>query len=182
MKWGYQRAILLAYARTFDSSARLMPQSHWFWRIVMFLAFWLPKGRFAQTIGPLVGIPDDWSMRKARRVIPHEVAGHVRQQRWFGLGIHPWVGLLPWALVYCLLLFPFKLAYFRYRLELHADKQKWRALLRSGEMGPDQVIDRARRFAKTVSGKMYLWPWFEGLVMRGFLRAAKRVIEEHHAR
>lgn len=181
MKWGYQRAAVEAYARGFDRTARLMPHSHWFWRAVLFVAFWIPRGRFAQTLGPLVGIPDEWDVEKVKRLIPHEVGGHVRQFRWFGLGIHPWVGLPGMALVYGLLFFPVCLAYFRYRLELHADSVKWRTLLKEGKASPSDIMGRAQRFAKTVSSWTYLKPWPSALVRRGFVRKAKAVIEEHHA-
>jgi hypothetical protein len=181
MKWGYAKHALTTYARTFDRSAVLMPHSHWFWRAVLFVGFWIPRGKFAQTIGPLVGIPDDWTIEAVRSVIPHEVGGHVRQFRWFGLWIHPWAGLPLMALVYGLLFFPVFLAYFRYRLELHADSVKWRTRLAEGQSSPSDVMHRAQRFADTVASWTYLKPWPAGLVKRGFVRAAKRVIEEHHA-
>jgi hypothetical protein len=176
--WKNRRAELQQYARTFDRSAILLPHSHWFFRVLLFLAFWIPRGAFAQTVGPLVGIPDEWDYDKVCRLIPHEVAGHIRQFRWFGLWIHPWVGVIPMGIVYGLIFFPVGLAYFRYRLELHADIQRWKVVLRSGDWTPETVLARARRFAETVSGKVYLWAWFKPLVMRGFEKAARRVIIE----
>ena len=124
---------------------------------------------------------DAWTIDQARAVIPHEVGGHVRQFRWCGLWIHPWVGLPLMGLFYGLLFFPVMLAYFRYRLELHADIQRWRSLLAEGRASPSDVMQRAQRFAGTVASWAYLKPWPAVLVQRGFVRAAKRVIEEHHA-
>lgn len=181
MKWGYQKATLQTYAKTFDSSARLMPHSHWFWRAVLFVGFWIPRGKFAQTLGPLIGIPDEWSVEQVRGVIPHEVGGHVRQCRAFGLWIHPWAGLPLMAVVYGLLFFPIFLAYFRYRLELHADAQRWRTLLKEGRASPSDIMARAQGFAETISSWTYLKPWPSALVKRGFTRKAKAVIEEYHA-
>ncbi len=180
MKWGYQKASLQTYARTFDRSAVLMSHGHWFWRAVLFVGFWIPKDRFAQTLGPLVGIPDDWTVEQVKGLLPHECGGHIRQFRWFGLGIHPWVGLPGMALVYGLLFFPIGLAYFRYRLELHADAVKWRTLLKERKASPSDIMGRAQRFAATVAGWTYLKPWPAALVKRGFVRKAKRIIEEHH--
>jgi hypothetical protein len=178
VSWLDQRAELQAYAETFDKAAVLMSHSHWFWRAVAFVGFWIPKGRFAQTVGPLVGIPDAWSEEQAHRVISHEVGGHVRQFRAFGLWIHPWVGLPLMAVVYGLLFFPIFLAYFRYRLELHADSVKWKTLLKERRSTPDQVRARAQRFATTVASWTYLKPWPAGLVKRGFARKAESVIRK----
>lgn len=184
MKWISQKALLTAYAQSFDPSAVLLPKSHWFGRVLNVLVFWMGREafmeRFATTVGPLVLIPDDWNANQARSSIPHEVAGHVRQFRWFGLWIHPWAGVPLMGLVYGLLFFPIMLAYFRYRLELHADTQMWRVLLRDGRASSSDVMHRAQRFAATVASWDYLKPWPAGLVKRGFEKAAKQVIEEHH--
>jgi hypothetical protein len=176
MKWGYQKKALEAYARAFDGSAKLMPHSHWFWRAVLTVAFWIPKGRFAQTLGPLVGLPDDWTVEQVKGVIPHEVGGHIRQFRAFGLWIHPWAGLPLMAVVYGLLFFPVFLAYFRYRLELHADSVKWLTMLKEGKASPSDIMDRAQQFSETVSSWTYLKPWPKLLIKRGFERKARAVI------
>ena len=181
MRWVYQRSTLQTYARTFDPAAVLLPHSHWFWRAVLAVAFWIPKGKFAQTIGPIVGIPDDWDVADARGAIPHEVGGHVRQFRAFGFWIHPWVGLPLMGLFYGLLFFPVYLAYFRYRLELHADSVKWRTLLKQGWASPSDIMNRAQHFGNTVSSWTYLKPWPAVLVRGGFTRKAKSVIGEYHA-
>jgi len=185
VKWTYQIGTLTDYARTFDGSATLLPKSHWLGRLLNVLVFWMPRKRFmesfATTLGPVVLIPDAWKVDQARDVIPHEVAGHVRQFRWFGLWTHPWVGLPGMGIVYGLLFFPILLAWPRYRLELHAEVQRWRVLLSSKRASPSDVMRRAKAFAETVASWSYLKPWPRGLVWRGFERAAKRVIEEHHA-
>jgi hypothetical protein len=185
MKWGYAKHALTTYARTFDRSAVLLPKSHWFGRLLNVLVFWMSRERFmehfATTVGPVVLIPDAWSTAEARDVIPHEAGGHVRQFRWCGLLIHPWAGLLFMGLIYGLLFFPIMFAYFRYRLELHAESVRWRVLLSEGRASPSDVMNRAQRFADTVSSWAYLKPWPAAWVKRGFVRKAKRIIEEHHA-
>lgn len=185
MKWGYQKSTLTTYARSFDRSAFLLPKSHWFGRLLNVLVFWMSRevfmDRFATTVGPAVLIPDEWSVDSAKDVIPHEVGGHVRQFRWCGLWIHPWAGVLIMGLLYGLLFFPIMLAWFRYRLELHADSVKWREMLKNGRATPAEIMQRAQQFSDTVASWAYLKPWPAALVKRGFVRKAKRVIEEHHA-
>ena len=80
----------------------------------------------AIAIGPLVLLPRKWlEGGDPRPTIVHECA-HVRQYRWCGLGIHPWVGVPIFFLLYGLVLFPVLLAWARYRLELAAYEAEWR--------------------------------------------------------
>lgn len=178
MRWELRHRELTLYARQFDPAVRLLPHSHpLFWFALLF-APWIPRGRFALTMGPCIGIPGEWSVDRARRALPHEGA-HVRQHRWCGLGIHPWLGLPLMFMLYGLLFFPIGLAYFRYRLELGAEVSAWKTHLREGTLTETDVAERAHEFSATVASWAYLRPWPRGLVRRGFLRAASRVTRTH---
>lgn len=179
MRWELRRDELTRYARGFDPSAILLPHSHWLWVTILTFAPWIPVNQYAMTVGPIVGIPDEWSAARARRAIPHEVAGHVRQFRWFGFFLHPWAGLPLMALFYGVLFFPIGLAYFRYRLERHAEAQSWRELLKSGDMHLDDVFERAEDFAVTVSSWAYLKPWPRALIARGLRKEADRIVNRY---
>jgi hypothetical protein len=168
MVWTQNKGILGVFARTIDPAAHLRVKRSRWWRYF--------GTEMATTIGPCVYIPADWSEDQVRRVIPHEVAGHVRQFRAAGLGIHPWLGLPIMALIYFACVFPVGLAWGRYRLELHAETCAWHHGLRYGWMGPPDIRRRAKTFGAEVAGPAYGWPWPRRLVERGFKRRAEYVI------
>ena len=95
-----------------------------------------------------------------------------------GLGIHPWVGLLPYGIAYLLLFFPIGLAWFRYRLELRADTKRWTYELDKGQRNPTNVRAAAVRRGKKLKGGAYgyAWPW----AVKGYVRRAEAVIKEWH--
>lgn len=178
MQWALRRRELTLYARQFDPAVRLLPHSHpLFYFLLLFLP-WIPRGRFSITVGPCIGIPDEWTAARARRALPHEGA-HVRQHRWLGLGLHPWLGLPLMFVFYGLLFLPIGIAYFRYRMELHAEESAWKVHLREGTYTETEVAERAQEFGATVASWAYLRPWPAPLVRRGFLRAAARVVRLH---
>lgn len=154
------------------SSMRVVSKDHWFWRLLgtligIFADKQLFLERFVTTIGPVVAVPPQWlsSLQSEvpnighLRVLLHE-ARHIQQFRWFGLGIHPWVGVLPMALVYLLFPLPAGLAWGRYALEGDALKQE--LLLSRKEklvQHPRVAFQTARHFAQQVSGPMYGYAW-----------------------
>ena len=101
---------------------------------------------YATTICNRVYIPRSWLGRDLRRLLVHEVGGHVRQCRACGLGIHPWVGFPIYMLLYAIVFFPLGLAWPRYRFELGADAKAWEWSLDHGE-SYDSVRERAKSFA-----------------------------------
>lgn len=133
------------------------------------------RTEFATTIGPMVMIPKEFSFAKAERVCTHEM-GHVWQ--FFVCGalipyIGAWVGIIPMTIAYLLLL-PVLFNWFRYRLELHAESWKWKWMIKVGY--DDEVLPRARWFAKVVASRDYGWPLPERWVTWGFVRKAKKLL------
>jgi hypothetical protein len=187
MSWVDDKARLEALARCYDSSARLTTKDSWFWRAIGTVLPVLTVGglskrdflqHYATTIGPLQAYPRDYSVSTVESLLVHE-ARHTYQARWFGLGLHPWLGLPAMAIAYLLLPLPLGLAYFRYRLELDADIADWRHRLSRGEH-PESIRYRAREFAERVSSGNYGYAWPARWTMRSFIKAAERVIAEHH--
>jgi len=93
------------------------------------------------------------------------------------------LGLPLMFLVYILLPIPLGFAYFRYRMELAADKAKWRYMLEHGATA-GAVRIRAKGFAATISSGAYGWSVPESMALKGFDKAAMAVIlkyKEEHA-
>jgi len=132
---------------------------------------------YATTICNRVYIPRSWLGRDLRRLLVHEVGGHVRQCRACGLGIHPWVGFPIYMLLYMLVFFPIGLAWPRYRFELGSDARAWRWCLDNGE-SPDSVRERAKSFAQTVGSWDYLKPWPKTWVFNGFMKRVEAEISK----
>lgn len=172
---------LNTFARTFDPSAKvLIKDDSPFMKFLSVLVWVFNREfmtRFATTIGNRVYIPRSWLGRDLRRLLVHEVGGHVRQCRACGLGIHPWVGFPIYMLLYMLVFFPLGLAWPRYRFELGADAVAWRWSLDNGE-SPDSVRERAKAFARTVGGWDYLRPWPSSWVMSGFMKRVELEISK----
>ena len=168
------RGELEQFAKSFDKSAQLRLKKSVIWNVGALRTF-------ATTIGRTMYIPADWTAETVQRVIPHEVLGHVKQFRWFGLGIHPTLGIFPgMALFYGLLFFPIFLAWFRYRFELHADTKSWEYHLKLpiNGWGVATVRARAEHFAKKVGGKEYLFSVPKQWAVWGFKRRAEKVIKK----
>lgn len=135
---------------------------------------------FATTLGSRIYIPETWTYQQVAAVIPHEAAGHVRQFRWCGLGIHPDVGFFPGMfLIYVWgVIFPVFLAWGRYRMELHADTQSWRYGLKKGIATPFDIRRRAEWFGGVVASSAYAWAVPRRWALWGFRRRAEAVIRE----
>jgi hypothetical protein len=185
--WVDQRARLLSLAHQLDPAVDLQLKENGFWRSVAALLSLVTLGGisarafledYATTLGPIQAYPRGWSAETVEAVLVHE-ARHTRQFRWFGFGLHPWFGLPLMALVYLLLPLPLGLAFFRYRLELDADRASWRHNLVRG-VHPDEIRLRARAFADRVASGAYGWAWPRRWARRGFSRAAERVIASHN--
>lgn len=185
MSWVDDKERYEQIAKTIDPAVRLTTKDGWFWKAIAWILFVVTFGQFkrerfledfATTIGPIQAYPRSYP-RLYEGTVVHE-SRHVRQFRWFGLGLHPWVGLPLMALSYLLLPLPLGLAYLRYALELDADRAKWKWMLERGE-DPQSVLDRAESFAETVSGSAYGWAWPRPWALRGFRKAAEKTIGNH---
>lgn len=172
---------LNAFARTLDPSAVvLIKDDSPFMKFLNFFVRTFNKTfmtTYATTICNRVYIPRSWLGRDLRRLLVHEVGGHVRQCRACGLGIHPWVGFPIYMLLYMLVFFPLGLAWPRYRFELGADAKAWRWSLDNGE-SPDSVRERAKAFARTVGSWDYLRPWPSTWVYNGFMKRVEKEISK----
>lgn len=130
--------------------------------------------RYHTVIGDTLYVPEAWkTMTDVARVIllRHERV-HLRQRRRYGM--------LPFALLYLLPIFPLGLAWFRARFEWEAYRETLRATadLRGLEALDDPLLrhEIVRRF---VSGD-YGWMWpFPQAVGRWYDQALAKIREEH---
>jgi hypothetical protein len=183
--WLDQRARLQAIAQAIEPSVRLVPKEGALWRAVGRLASAATLGGislrtfledYATAIGPLQGYPRGWSVERVESTLVHE-ARHTRQARWCGLGIHPWLGLPLFGLLYLALPLPAGLAVLRFLFELDADRAAWRHALASGAP-PEQIRARAAEFAGRVCSGHYGWPIPRSLGVAWFARSAEGVIRQ----
>lgn len=186
MSWLAEHARLEGIARAIEPSVRLVVKEGAFWRALGVLASIGTLGGislatflhdYATAIGPLQGYPRGWSVERVERTLVHE-ARHTRQARWCGLGIHPWLGLPLFGLLYLGLPLPAGFAVARFLFELDADRAAWRHALASGA-SPEWVRVRAAAFAAHVCSGHYGWPLPRKLGVACFARSAERVIAAH---
>jgi hypothetical protein len=184
--WTGERARLEGLARGIEPSVRLQTKDGRLWRALATLAAVATLGgisrrRFledlATTLGPLQGYPAAWSAERVEAILVHE-ARHTRQARLCGLGLHPWVGLPLFALLYLALPLPLGFAWLRLFFEIDADRACWRHALSRGAP-PEEIRARARSFGRIVCSGAYGWPVPARLGLRAFERAAERVIARH---
>ncbi len=183
MSWWGKRALYNAMARNVEPAVRLTTKDHWVWGVIGALVHVCTFGgttrhefltRYGTTIGPVVAVPREWPSLSPGFIV-HE-ATHAADMRRASFGIHPWAGLPFYGLAYLLLPLPMGFAFFRYWLELRADRAAWRHELRRGHRSPDGVTKRAQQRGDALKGGAYgfAWLWARG----GYARAAKAVLEE----
>lgn len=192
--WTERKPELQTLARVIDPSVTLTTKDSWFWALLAWLRLLIGFGsasradfltRFATTLGPVQAYPKEWDYEKVRQTLIHE-SRHTRQSRVFGwfvpvLGwippLAPWVGLLLMAPVYGLLPVPVLGAWCRYRLELDAERFRWRWYLKATPPWPAEYVRlRAVSFADTISSGQYLWTVPRCWARWGFRRCAERDI------
>lgn len=119
-----------------------------------------PAKQAAQAFGWYIRIPAEWSYEQACEVVPHE-ARHCMQQRWFGLGSSPWVGLVPFLTVYILLPLPIGLAVFRAWLEIDAERFSLSWKRKNWGRTAESQLGRIDRFGRQLWSWFYAWtvPW-----------------------
>jgi hypothetical protein len=184
--WLAERERLERLARAIEPSVRLETKDGLRWRILALLAAAATAGGirrrtfledYATTLGPVHGYPASWSAERVEATLVHE-ARHTRQARWCGLGLHPWLGLPVFALLYLAAPLPAGLALGRFAFELDADRAAWRRALEDGAE-PDAIRARARVFAARVCSAHYGWPLPRRLGLALFRRAAERTVAAH---
>lgn len=184
--WVHDKAKLELLAHRIDKSVRLYTKDNWFARLLAVLVPIVTFGgmkkktfleHFATTIGPLQFYPVTWPTRSVQRVLVHE-SRHTRQARWFGLWIHPWVGLPIYVVLYLLLPLPLGLAFFRALFERDAMKYELSVLYRSGSYSDVEVINRANKFGNTVSSGRYGWSLPRRWCVAWFEEAGEEVLRE----
>ncbi|MHA2040009.1 MAG: hypothetical protein ACW98X_26655 [Promethearchaeota archaeon] len=187
MSWILQKKKFLKVAKNIDSSIILTTKDNWFWWLASFVAYAFSLGktsrkRFltgtASGVGPVIGIPKEYSTSKALDVIRHE-GRHVLQFRLFGFWlpkIGPYIGMLPMAVLYGLLL-PIGFNWFRYRFELDAQAYNWRCRLTNG-WSHDELRASCIRSAKSVSSWLYGKPIWFSWAKWGYLRKLNKVIKK----
>jgi hypothetical protein len=184
--WVRDRARLEALARAIEPSVRVQTKDGAHWRALAWLAALATFGGisrrtfledYATTLGPLHGYPRGWSVERVEATLVHE-ARHTSQARWCGLGIHPWLGMPVFAVLYLALPLPVGFGLARLLFEIDADRVTWRHALAAGA-APEQVRARAREFGGRVCSGHYGWPVPRGLGLALFARAADRTIAAH---
>ena len=183
--WTEDRDRLLALARAIEPSVRLQTKDVWIWRLLGRLAAaatfgGISKRRFledfATTLGPLQGYPASWSVERVEGILVHE-ARHTFQARVCGLGLHPWLGIPLFSVLYLALPLPLGFAWLRLLFEIDADRAAWRHALSKGTP-PEAIRARARAFAGVVCSGAYGWSMPRKVGVRLFERAAERTIAE----
>lgn len=185
MSWTIRKFEYERIARKIDPAVKLTTKDKWPWKVMAAVVQVVTFGGisyrrfledYATTIGPIQAYPRKWR-KLSTRLLVHE-ARHTRQFRWMGLFIHPWVGVLPMALLYVFLPLPLGFAWFRWWFEIDAEKTAYRWALANGYT-PQQIRERAVWFGSKVCGSNYGWSWptFLGGIS-GFEKAAAVVIRE----
>ena len=183
MTWLAERERLGSLARAIDPSVRIVSKDGRLWRALAVLASAATFGglsrrsfleHYATTLGPLQGYPAGWSPERVEGILVHE-ARHTRQACWCALGLHPWLGMPLFALLYLGMPLPIGLGLARVLFELDADRAAWRHALRAGA-APEVIRARAREFAGRVCSGHYGWPLPRRLGVALFAAAAERAI------
>jgi hypothetical protein len=150
------------FAKTYEKSARvILKDDSWFMKVVAVLV-WVFNRRFMSayltTIANRIYVPKRYIGLNVQRVLVHETEGHVRQARWCGLGIHPMVGIVPYAILYLLVPFFIFFAYFRFRFELNAELKACQYDLLNGNSAV-YLRGRLAKFVTKITGADYLFSW-----------------------
>ena len=157
MSWLARKALFDEMARGIDPAIRIRSKGASKLMRAYSKIPWLDSRAFltqtATVIGPIHWYPDNWS--DISKELHHE-GRHTKQQRWLGLGIHPWLGLIPFALAAVMLL-PTGLT-LRFWLEMDAETAALRYKYRTGSPAR-WVRHELVEFAERLAGPGYLWSW-----------------------
>lgn len=180
-----QQRLAITKINIAEAGGKIIIKRGWFWKSLHWIVFVVTLGGnrkfltdYYTTIGPWVGVPEDWEdgdMASIIAVLEHESI-HIAQCKRFGLG-SVYLGLPIFGFLYLFCL-PAGLAYFRWRFEraayAHGINIKLE-LLDPVRMDPARMawhrkylIDSA---VKQLTTGRYMWTWpFPGSVRRYFER------------
>jgi hypothetical protein len=184
--WVKYKKELEAQAHLIDKSVKLHTKDNWFCKMLAVILMIVTFGgmsyrvfldRFATTIGPLQFYPASWTVAQVKRIIIHE-SRHTRQARWFGLWIHPWLGMPLFAAFYLLTFFPVGLAFFRAYFEMDAMRYELNEGLKTGVYSKEDVLYRATNFGNTVCSGKYGWALPKSWGVPMFERAAESIVQD----
>jgi len=187
MSWMNDFLWLDALAKSYDPSIELHTKDNWFQYAIAWILFLITFGRFkrqdyltrfATTVGNHHYYPKEYTKWQVERILPHE-ARHTRQFRWFGLMIHPLLGLPVAMLVYLFLPLPVFMAWGRFWMELDADRASYRHRLREMGYATGTILQLAARKSEVVSGPSYFWAVPEAWARHIYIDMAKEVIDEY---
>lgn len=196
--WTEERLEYERHAREICDLAILTTKDSWFWKTIAWSLCILSLGRmsrrrfledFATTMGPIQAYPRHWRdlspllvVHESRHCQQFLIAGwFVPIFGWFfGRRVRLWLGLLPMALIYGMFPIPVFFAWGRFRLELDAELQAWRAALDNKWLSPEQVIERARDRGALVSSWDYLKSWPKTWAVSSFQRRAMQLVESRN--
>lgn len=162
MSWVQDKSYWDTVANGIDPAIRLyVKRDNWWWRL-------LGATDSASAYGPLVFIAPGGD-------IEHELfheGRHVQQQRWCALGLSPWLGFVPWAVLNVFVLPVLFTA--RFWFELDAET---RALNMKIAWGSSRVWARQELvgFADRLAGAGYRWAWPRRWARRIASRRAEKI-------
>lgn len=197
--WTARREEFQQHAHETCQLAVLTTKDGRFWKIVSWCLFVLSAGQFrrrefledfATTLGPIQAYPRHWRELSPLLVV-HE-SRHCQQFLfagwfvpifgWLGPRARVWCGLIPMSLAYGFFPLPVFFAWGRFRLELDAESQAWRAALQNQWMTPDEIISRARQKGELVASWSYLKSWPTKWSVKSFQRRAEQIVASWPAR
>lgn len=169
--WIQRKDFFIEEAKKIHKSIKLIStQSSFLIKIIAWLAYVFSFGKIkrndfisntAITIGNRIYIPEETSQVGVYRLIAHE-GQHVKQFLWFGLCIHPLIGLPIGMLSYVFLPIPMFGALIRFFMELDACKTEWSKMIDIG-LSKKEIQKRAENFFDILTGIHYFYPvpkWF----------------------
>lgn len=176
-----QERLAIAKINIEAAGGKIVVKRGWFWKALHWIVFLITLGsnrkfltNYYTTIGPWVGVPEDWESRDLANIIAvleHESI-HIAQCKRYGLG-NVYLGLPLFGFLYLLCL-PAGLAYFRWRFEREAYAHGINVEL---EMVDDVRKIRHRQLlidsaVKQLTTGRYAWTW-------PFPERVRRYFEKH---
>lgn len=134
---------------------------------------------YATTICNRIYIPTNWQYKNIRSLLYHEVR-HVTQCKWCGFGIHPWIGFIPYAILYLFFPLPIIGAWCRYRFELDAEAFVWKKKFKEQGELIKEILFRVETFTNILSSWIYLKPLPSKWIKWGFKRKFKKIIDSYN--
>ena len=169
--WYFEKNEINAVAKMLDSSASVTYKKCWIWKLGSLK-------NSATVLGSTLYIPLNWNSNQAYNVLPHEILGHVKQFKKY-----TWPGMI---FLYGFFFLPIFFAWGRYRLELDANIEQWRYMLKNYTGGyaknevflTDWILSNAQKTADRISSSFYLFAMPRYYTRSGFKKAALKLISE----